>query len=127
VIRGIFDGYGIAAFEQHTHYEIERLLGAVHDDHVRGVADHGTRAAEMGADSFAQRGAAGGGTVIEMRDGGFACTPQQDAPPHLEGKGLNVALAAAEGEIVTMHAGTSALKIQCSSGPRRGGAKAREA
>jgi hypothetical protein len=112
VIERIFDGDAIAAFEQHAHDEIERLLRAIHDDHLRRLAGHRAGTAQMGADRFTQRGAAGRGAVVELGYRGFARAAKQDAPPHLEGEGLDIALAAAEGEVIMMHAGLSALKIQ---------------
>src|SRR5580700_5071447 len=99
LVLRIFDGDGISAFDQDARDEIECLLRAVDDDYLRRIANDRARASHVDCNGFAQRKAAGRRTVVELANWGRAGVAQQDAPPHLERKSLDVA-AASVGKIV---------------------------
>ena len=95
----VFDGDGVAAFDEDARDQVERLLRAVDDDHLRGIADDRAGATDMDGDGSAQREASGGGAVVEFAHRSFAGMAQENAAPHFEGESVHVA-APAVSEIV---------------------------
>jgi hypothetical protein len=91
VIVRLLDCHTVAAFYEHTSNEIERLLGAVDDNHLGRVADYRTGAAHMGADGFAQVEAPNRFAVVKLANWRHPRMPQQDAPPRPEGESFHVA------------------------------------
>src|SRR5262249_48831348 len=67
-----------------------------HNDHLRRIADDGTRPPDMAADRLPQGTAPAGWAIVELRDWSLPSTPQEDASPHLKGKSLQVALTVCE-------------------------------
>jgi hypothetical protein len=55
----------VAGIEQYARDQVQRLLGAVHDDDALGVAHHAARAAEVFTERRPQRAVAGGRAVPE--------------------------------------------------------------
>ena len=107
----VFNGYAVAAFDEHAGHEIERLLRAVDDDHFGWIAYNGARAAQVIADGFAQDEASNSIAVVELAHGRHAHVLQQDSTPALEGEGLDV--AASVGEVVAYGFAWGLRSIDC--------------
>jgi hypothetical protein len=91
VIVRLLDCHTVTAFYEHTSDEIERLLGAVDNNHLRRLADDRTGAAQMGADGFAQVEAPNRFAVVKLANRRHPRMAQQDSAPRLEGERLHVA------------------------------------
>jgi hypothetical protein len=77
----VFDCYAITALDKHSSNEIERLLGAIDDNHLRRITDYGSRTPYVSADGFTQVKTTDSFAVIEVANGRHSCMPHQDPPP----------------------------------------------
>ena len=96
LITRIFDCDSVAPFDQNTNNQVQCLLRAVHNHHLRRIADGSTRPSQVGADGFPQGNVPGCGTIIKLVNRRFPRAPQEDAPPHLKGESFQVAAPVSE-------------------------------
>ena len=80
-IAGLLDAHRVAGREQRHRAELKRHLRARHDEHMRGVAAHPARDAEVLGDGFPKRDIAGGIAVGHERAGLALAVSPEEAPP----------------------------------------------
>ena len=122
LVERILDDDAVAALDEHPRDQIERLLRAVDDDHLRGVAGNRSRLPQVRGDRLAQGGEAGGVAVVEAADRGPPRAAVQQPPPVLERKAVDV--AAAVGEVVARRGRTLRRELHRRSHVRGEGAEA---
>src|SRR5215468_4743007 len=124
LIYRILDRNLVARLDQDPRDQVQRLLRAVDDDHLRGVAHDRARSPQMRGDRFTQRLGPFRRTVVELADPYLSRAAVQDALPLVERKAIDD--AAPVGKVIAQR-----LRMRLRKDDRRArrvgeGAKARQ-
>src|SRR5215469_3612700 len=90
LVPWIFDSDSMAALDQHSSNQIEGLLGTVHNNDLRRIADYGAGPSQMGADGLSQGRIPASITIVQTGYRPFARAAQQNAPPHFKWEAFEV-------------------------------------
>jgi hypothetical protein len=88
LIARVLDPGRITGIEEHPRGEIHRLLRAGHDDHLRCLAAHGARLAEVRRDRLAERGVARRIAVVQELPRDAPPAPGDEPRPEVEREGV---------------------------------------
>src|SRR5215813_571306 len=65
LVPWVFNRDPMAALDQHSSHQIEGLLGTVHNDDLRRIADYGAGASQVGANGFSQSRISAGIAIVQ--------------------------------------------------------------